>query len=306
MSDLTLRQLEYAVAVADERHFGRAARRMSVSQPGLSSQIRALEAKLGIELFERTTRGVQITPAGAEVVRRARLVASGVSELVASARLHDREMIGPVQVAAIPTMAPYLMPAVVSTLSAAWPTATLHLQELQTSVMVEAIESGSVDLGLLALPVDIGSLTSRPVGDEDFHLAVPVGHELATGGPVDVAVLGALPMLLLEEGHCLREHALAACSLADDVPHRDVKSAGLAMLTQMVAAGLGATLLPASAVPVEARAGSGVVARPFRGGVPGRTVAFVWRPTDPRASWFESVAADLSVVVADVLRSVPA
>lgn len=303
MSEISLRQLEYAVAVADELHFGRAAARLSVSQPGLSSQLRALESKLGVDLFERTTRGVQITPAGVDLVQRARRVLGGVNELVAAADLHGRELGGSVKVAAIPTMAPYLMPAVISTLTAHWPQVTLQLQELQTAVMVDGIESGSVDFGLLALPVDVRSLVAHPIGSEDFHLAVPAGHELDASGSVEVAVMAELPMLLLEEGHCLREHALSACSLAGDVEHQDVRSAGLSTLTQMVAAGLGTTLLPASAVPIEARHGSGVATRPFVDNVPGRTVAFVWRPSDPRAEWFESAADALGDVLANTLRS---
>ena len=297
MEQPTLRQLEYAVALADHGHFGRAADAVFVSQPALSAQVRELEERLGVVLFERDRRETRPTAIGSEVVRRARAILRDVEDLVAATTMGQGQLSGTVRLGAIPTMAPYLLPAVTSAVRATWPNVSLELTELRTDDLVEAITDGSLDLGLLATPYDTGSLRVRDLGVEDFVLTLPAGHDLAGDGPVPLSVLAELPVLLLEEGHCLREHAMAACSLAGTVDHAEVRSASLSTLSQMVAAGVGVTLLPASALAVEVRAGSGLVTRPFEDPAPGRGVALVWRRSDPREVHYDSLADQLGDLV---------
>lgn len=294
MSGVTLRQLEYVIALADELHFGRAAVRCNVSQPGLSTQVRALEERLGVELFERSKRHVSLTAAGRDVIDRARRILADVDDLGVVALAHSGDVVGPVDVAAIPTMAPYVFPSTVATLGRLWPDARLRLSEHQTDELVRRVVNGSLDVGLLAIPVETGSLVVEPIVEEAFELALPVGHPDADPGPIELGELADLPMLLLEDGHCLREHVRSACALAGSVDATEVTSAGLSTLTQMVAAGLGVTLLPKSAVPVEARAGSGVITRRFTTSNAGRTLAMVWRPTDPRGRLFAAAAERLA------------
>ena len=290
----TLRQLEYAVALADHGHFGRAAEAVFVSQPALSAQIRELEDRVGAVLFERDRRITRPTEDGADVIRRARSILREVDDLMASTAAGHGELRGTVRLGAIPTMAPYLLPSVTAAVRGTWPAVSLELTEARTGDLVDAIADGSLDVGLLATPYDTGSLHVRELGVEDFVLTLPVGHELAASGPIPLAVLADLPVLLLEEGHCLREHAMAACSLAGSVDHAEVRSASLSTLTQMVAAGVGVTLLPESALAVEVRDGSGVVARRFEPPAPGRGVALAWRASDPRARFYDRLAETLA------------
>lgn len=290
----TLRQLEYAVAVADHRHFGRAAEAANVTQPGLSGQIGQLERRLGVRLFERSGRQVALTSAGAEIVERARRLLRDADDLAVAASLHRGTVRGLLRVAAIPTMAPYLLPALTAVARQSWPEARLELQELQSEPMVAAVGGGAVDLGLLAVPYDTGPLHAEPVADEPFCLAVPDGHRLASADSLPLGVLTDLPVLLLPDGHCLRDHALDACEIAGRVEHSEVRAASLSTLAQMVVGGAGVTLLPAGAVAVEARPGSGIAARPFEPPAPGRGIALVWRPTDPRSELFAALAAELA------------
>ena len=297
----TLRQLEYAVAVADHRHFGRAAEAVRVSQPGLSGQIQQLERRLGVRLFERSGREVALTSAGAEIVERGRRLLRDADDLAVAASLHRGAVRGRLRVAAIPTMAPYLLPALTAVARRSWPEARLELQELQTEPMLAAVAGGGADLGLLAVPYDTGPLHVEPVADEPFRLAVPEGHPLATAGLLPLSVLSDLPVLLLPDGHCLRDHARHACEIAGRVEHSEIQAASLSTLAQMVVGGVGVTLLPASAVGIEARPGAGIAARPFEPPAPGRGIALVWRPTDPRSELFAALAAELAPKVEDLI-----
>ncbi len=290
MTTPTLRQLEYAVAVADHQHFGRAAEVVHVSQPGLSAQIQQLEKHLGVQLFERRPRGVLLTSSGTELTERARGILRAVEELTVAASIQDGTLRGTLRLAAIPTIAPYLLPDLVQTFRKLWPDLDLVIQEMQTTDMVTAIENGEVDLGLLAVPIETGSLHVESLFDEPFLLAMPEDHELAGTSPLPLAALTALPVLLLEEGHCLREHAVTACEIAGQVNATEVQSASLSTLTQMVAAGVGVTLLPAGAVPIECRPGTGLTTRPLESPTPGRTIALAWRTTDPRGPHFAVIS----------------
>lgn len=295
----SLRQLEYAVALAEHLHFGEAAAAVNVTQPGLSAQIRELERRLGVALFERCANGTNLTRAGEEVVGRAQAILGAVTELEMVAAAHQGAVRGSLRIAAIPTIAPYLLPAIVDAVQTAWPEARVVIEELQSKAMVAAAETGDLDLGILATPYDTGNLHVEPLADEPFRLALRDDHPLARGAPtVPLEVLTDLHVLLLPEGHCLRDHALHACEIAGRAEHSEVKASSMATLTRMVATGMGATLLPASAEAIEARPGSGISTRRFSDPAPGRTIALVWRPTDPRAELFASVTPSLREGVA--------
>ena len=278
----TLRQLEFAVALAKHRHFGKTAEVVHVSQPGLSGQIKELEDRLGIPLFERDRRQVRVTPAGEEVVARAQEILRAVDELNLAASLFAGRVHGRMRLVAIPTMGPYLMPALTRAMKSRWPFVDLVLHEQRTVELLEDVRQGEMDMGLIALPYDTGELHVDVLGEESFVLATSEGHKLSGTTPAPLSVLQDAPVLLLEEGHCLRDHALAVCRAHGSLAQREIHTASLSTLAQMVASGTGITLLPASAVPVEARPGSGLVTRQLDSDSAGRGVALVWRKTDPR------------------------
>jgi LysR family hydrogen peroxide-inducible transcriptional activator len=276
----TLQQLTYLVAVEDHRHFGKAAEACFVSQPALSAQIRELERRLGVTLFERGNRQVLPTSVGATVIERARGVLRDMDELVAAARLDPSEMRGPLALGVIPTMAPYLLPGLLPVLTNAHRGVELHLHELKTSEILRMLREGGLDLGLLALPVAGEDLVQVPLAEDPFVLALPENHPLAGTGPVALSVVADLPVILLEEGHCLRDQALSVCRLVG-THAAEMQATGMPTLCQMVATGLGVTLLPTSAVALEARPGTGLTTRPFADPVPTRTIGLVWRRTSP-------------------------
>ncbi len=286
----TLRQLEFALALAEHRHFGRTADAVHVSQPGLSSQIKELEERLGVTLFERDRRNVRITPSGEAVVSRASEILRLVDELLLDASLMAGKVQGRLRLAAIPTMGPYLLPTLRRELKAKWPFVELVLFELRTAEILRSVKQGDIDIGLIALPFDTGDLHVEALDDDPFMLACAEGHELAGEAPADIAALQEVPVLLLEEGHCLRDQVQSLCAQLGGVAHREVHQASLSTLVQMVAGGAGVTLLPASAVEVEARPGSGVCVRPIAQQGVGRTQALVWRPSDPRSQHFAAFA----------------
>lgn len=279
------------------RHFGRAATALHVSQPGLSAQIAELERRLGVVLFERNRSATTPTPAGVEVLTRARAILRATDDLVRAGDLHRDTVAGVLRIAAIPTIAPYLLSTVVRQLRRLWPDAVFELGELRTADLVDAVTDARVDIGVLATPVDTGPLTVSDLAFEPFVVAVAEGHALARRRSVRLDQLVDLEILLLEDGHCLREHALAVCRLAGATGHRDVHHTGLPVLTQMVAAGDAATLLPASAVAVEAREGSGIVTVPLAERSAGRTISLVWRPGDPRSSLYDRATPHLATAV---------
>ena len=293
MNRPTLRQLEFATALAEHRHFGRAADAVHVSQPGLSSQIKELEDRLGVTLFERDRRNVRITASGEAVVSRSQEILRQVDELLLNASLSAGKAHGRLRLAAIPTMGPYLLPTLRRALKSKWPFADLVLVEARAAELLQGIKQGDIDMGLIALPFDTGDLHVQALQDEPFVLACAEGHALAGSGPVDVSALREVPVLLLEAGHCLRDHARALCARIGGVSRREVASASLSTLVQMVASGAGITLLPASAVEVEARPGTGVCVRPLAPLGMGRTQALAWRVSDPRGGHFAAFAREL-------------
>jgi LysR family hydrogen peroxide-inducible transcriptional activator len=289
----TLQQLSYLVAVDDQRHFGKAAEACFVSQPALSAQIRELERRLGVTLFERGNRKVLPTSVGVRVIERARGVLRDADELVAAARLDPTELKGPLALGVIPTMAPYLLPGLLPVVTGAHRGVELHLHELKTAEILRTLRDGGLDLGLLALPVTGDDLVTLSLAEDPFVLALPENHPLAGSGPVPLAVVADLPVILLEEGHCLRDQALSVCRLVG-TQAAEMQATGMPTLCQMVATGRGVTLLPESAVALEARPGTGLTTRPFADPAPSRTIGLVWRRTSPNDSLYRRLGGLLA------------
>ena len=286
----SIRQLEYLVALAGTRHFGRAAKVCAVTQPALSLQIRELEELLGLKLFERGRRQVLVTPAGERVIERAREALRRIDDLLDEARAAQRPFTGRLSLGVIPTVAPYLLPRALPAVRAAHPGLELLLREDQTQRILARLREGDLELLLLALPVEGDDLEALPLYEEPFVLAVPASHRLARGhGRVSEAELAGEPVVLLEEGHCLRAQALALCDAAGAREAGGIQATSLGTLVQMVANGLGITLLPATSVGVEARAGSGLALRAFAAPVPGRTIGLVWRRGTARSAEFRAL-----------------
>jgi len=291
---LSVRQLEAIVAVADQRHFGRAARACAISQPALSSQIQLAEETLGTRVFERSRRGVIVTRAGEAVVARAREALVALDAVTASARERG-PLTGPLHLGVIPTVAPYFLPPWLSEVRKAHPDLRVFLHEDQTARIVERLRRGELDLLLLALPIEGPDLVSLPLLDEPFLLAVPAGHRLASGGRrrIGERELEKEVVLLLEDGHCLRDQALSVCRFAGAQESQEVRASSLATLIQMVANGLGVTLLPESAATSEVRPSDGIVLRRFRDPEPTRTVGLVWRRASDRGDAFATLGEEL-------------
>ena len=278
-NDCTLRQLQYVVAIADTLGFHKAAARCHVSQPALSAQVQQLESVLGVKLFERNRRRVLVTAAGEDLTARARRILHEVNDLVASARRAREPFTGMLRVGIIPTIAPYLLPAVAPVVGVRYPKLSLIYREEKTADIVHELAAGSIDAGILALEADIGDCARAEIGWDAFVAALPKGHPLARKRQVSLSDLEDVRMLLLDEGHCFRAQALALCEKAR-AQECGFRATSLGTLAQMVASGAGATLLPSLAVPVENRSGQ-LEIRPFAKPVPGRTLALVWRPHAP-------------------------
>ena len=283
MSDPTVQQLRYAVAVAHERHFGRAAQACFVSQPALSAQVRELETRLRVQLFERTSRGVLVTPAGEEVIARARRILREVDDLcdVAAGAGSAGELVGPLRLGVIPTIAPYVLPAAVRLISDAHPHLELYLREDRTDALIAQLQAGELDLLLLALPLQRTGVEELPLYEEPFLLAVHKTHRLAHAARCNVKALADERLVLLEDGHCLRDQALAVCDLAGDGGHAQVQGTSLPTVVHMVGAGLGVTLLPASTIGRDVH-DERVVVRSLQSPVPTRTVGLAWRSSSAR------------------------
>ncbi len=289
--DLSLRQLQYVVAVAETSRFHRAAERCNVSQPTLSAQVAHVEAVLGVRLFERDRRGVIVTALGEDVVARARRILVEVGDMIAVATRARDPLAGLFRVGVIPTVAPYLLPDVMPPLHARYPNLQLVLREAKTDEVMRELRDASADCGLVALEADLGDPASCEVLKDPFVAAFPRGHRLAAKKRVLLSDLEDEPVLLLDDGHCFRTQALALCGKAG-AREADYRATSLSTLVQMVSAGAGVTLLPRLAVEVENRRGQ-IEVRPFAAPVPSRTIALVWRPSSPFGDAFRSIAAAL-------------
>ena len=273
--DLSIRQLQYVVAVADTLGFHKAAEKCGVSQPTLSSQIQKLEEVLGVQVFERNKQRVLLTKPGEAVVAHARRILVDVDDLITTASAAKDPFAGTLRIAVIPTIAPYLLPWVTPAIAERWPRLRLALKEEKTEDMLASLRSGSLDAGVLALVEGMSDLEHALVMEDPFVAAVPRHHPLAKKKTVAMADLDEEPVLLLDEGHCLRDQALALCKRAG-ATETDLRATSLATLVQMVSAGIGVTLLPSIAVDVENRRGQ-LAIRPLAGKAQGRTIVLAWR-----------------------------
>jgi LysR family transcriptional regulator, hydrogen peroxide-inducible genes activator len=287
--ELKLRDLRYLVAVADLRHFGKAAARCFVSQPTLSAQLKKLEETLGVQLIERAPHNVSLTAAGEEIVARARRILEASDEVVTLARSLRDPLAGRLRVALLPTIGPYLLPHVAPLIRKSLPRLQLRLYEYQTAVMLERLHAGELDVGILALPVELDGLEARELYREAFVVALPERHPLAAQASVKVADLKGETLLLLEEGHCLRDQALEVCSRVGVRDSQDFRATSLETLRQMVATGAGVTLLPELAGRGAYRSARGVVLRPFARPAPLRHVGAVWRHTSARRAAIDAL-----------------
>jgi LysR family hydrogen peroxide-inducible transcriptional activator len=276
----TLRQLQYAAAVADLRSFRRAAERCHVSQPSLSAQVIQLEEQLGVRLFERGSRKVIVTSAGEVVLTRLRRLLLEADDLADSVRQLGDPLAGTLRLGVIPTVSPYLLPEVVPELRSRHPDLAAVWVEDKTESLVQALRDGRIDGALLALEAPLGDVEREVVCEDPFVLAAPPGHPLVRdGAPATPQELRGAGFLLLDEGHCFRDQALAVCAAARG-RELDFRATSLATLAQMVAGGAGVTLLPRSALPVENRR-SELAIRRLASPEPHRTLGLVWRPRSP-------------------------
>ncbi|MEM7054484.1 MAG: hydrogen peroxide-inducible genes activator [Pseudomonadota bacterium] len=283
MLNITLRQIRYFDALAKHGHFGRAANACSISQPALSVQIRELEEALGAILFERGARQVRLTIVGEGLVSRVRDILSTVDELGNLARAIGGKTFARLRIGIIPTIAPYLLPTLIQKLTTINPTLDLHVRETLTSKLLRELTDGRLDAAILALPISEPAFTEVALFDEDFVLVRPAAD---ADQPVpDREQLNQMRLLLLEEGHCFRDQALSFCKL----PHEGLDGSSLTTLVQMVASGLGVTLIPEMAVDVETRLASVSVAR-FENPMAARTIGMIWRKTNPLAEQLMQIA----------------
>jgi LysR family hydrogen peroxide-inducible transcriptional activator len=287
--ELKLKDLRYLVALADQRHFGRAAARCFVSQPTLSAQLKKLEHSLGVQLIERTPNNVSLTAAGEQIVARARRMLEAGDEVVALARSQRDPLSGRLRVALLPTIGPYLLPRVTRAIRKGLPRLELMLYEYQTAPMLEKLHAGELDLGILALPVELGGLEARELYSEPFTVALPEGHPLARRPSVRVGDLKGERLMLLEDGHCLRDQALEVCARAGVTDSQDFRATSLETLRQMVATGAGVTLLPELAARGASGSARGVAIRPFVRPAPVRHVGAVWRRSTARRQSIEAL-----------------
>lgn len=294
---MNLHDLSYLIAIADEGHFGRAAAACYVSQPTLSTQIRKLERELGVILVERAREGALLTTAGKRIVGRARAVADAVAEIEEIARLErDPESIV-VRLGILPTAGPYVMPHVLRLVRRRLPRLRLHLVEGKTESLLERLRSGRLDAIVCALPVDRAGLHTEHLFEEPFVLATPRNHDLAGKPDLTVADLSHERLLLLEEGHCLRDQALEVCRLAGAGEKEQFRATSLETLREMVAVNVGITLLPVLAVQPPVAPAENVRITAFTGDVPTRHMAMLWRNS--------TVIGGLLSTVAAVFRTAP-
>ncbi len=285
---VTLKQLRYFDALSRELHFGRAAEACAVTQPALSMQISELEQTLGLTLVERTRSGVRLTPKGEEISQRVARVLGDVRELVSFAHHSNRILTGSLRFGVIPSIAPYLLPPLLPLLRDAYPDLELHVRETQTSHLVEELLEGKLDVLLLALPIKHPDLEETKLFQDPFLLALPKQRKVAGRLRATKEMIEGEKLLLLEEGHCLRDQALTYCSLKQVDTVNTFGASSLGTIVEMVSAGFGITLLPELSLGMEERGRDLTVIR-FADPEPSRTVGLVWRSTSPRKDDFREL-----------------
>lgn len=293
---MNLRDLEYLIAVDDERHFNKAAERCFVSQPTLSGQLKKLEEELGVLLIERTNRRVAMTEAGKAVVGKAREILVGVKDIRDIASSFQNPMTGDLRVGIIPTIAPYLLPIIMPAINKQFPQLTVWLYEYQTEVLIEKLANAEMDVLILAFPVETHDFVELDIFREPFRLAIKKGHELARQKSVNLGDLSTNEIMLLEDGHCLRGHVLDVCLLAGAREQKQFQATSLETLRQMVGEGIGITLMPELAVPARVKRDDTVRYIEFSDPKPNRRIGMLYRQHSYREPVFENLA--------DMIRSV--
>jgi LysR family hydrogen peroxide-inducible transcriptional activator len=298
----TIRQLQYLVALRQQGHFGRAAESCYVTQSTLSAGLRDLEALLGVALVERTRRVVHFTALGERIAEKALLVLREVDELAELARAEGQPLHGDLRMGVIPTIAPFLLPAMLPRLRAEWPDLKLYLREETSHAACEALHRGQLDCVLLALPFACGEVECLPLFDDPLFVAFPDG-EAPAGLGIDVDAIDETRMLLLEDGHCLKDHALSACNRPDLRAHAAMMGTSLHTLVQMVDNGLGVTFLPRMAIEAGILEGTRVDARPLRSDHGFRRIALIWRRSSPRESEFQLLGAAIRRIIGELAEA---
>src|SRR6478736_6146202 len=296
----TVKQLQYLVALRRFGHFGRAADACFVTQSTLSAGLRELETLLGITLVERTRRVVRFTALGEKIADKAVRVLRETEELAEMARAQGRPLHGELRMGVIPTIAPFLLPTMLPQLRGAWPELKLYLREETSHAACEALHRGQLDCVLLALPFACGEVDSAALFDDPLYVAFPPG-EGPRDGAVDAAAIDEDRLLLLEDGHCLKDHALSACNRPELRANASMMGTSLHTLVQMVDNGLGVTFVPGMAIEAGILSGTGVDAKPLRSEHPYRRIALIWRRSSPREAEFNLLAETLRRIVGDLI-----
>ena len=296
----TVKQLQYLVALRRFGHFGKAADACFVTQSTLSAGLRELETLLGITLVERTRRVVRFTALGEKIADKAMTVLRETEELAEMARAQGRPLHGELRMGVIPTIAPFLLPTMLPRLREQWPELKLYLREETSAAACEALHRGQLDCVLLALPFSCGEVDSTGLFDDPLFVAYPRG-EAPNARSIDAAEVDEKRLLLLEDGHCLKDHALSACNRPELRAHAAMMGTSLHTLVQMVDNGLGVTFVPGMAIEAGILTGTGVDARPLRSDHPYRRIALIWRRSSPRESEFQMLAASLRRIAGDLI-----
>ena len=299
---MNFRALQYLVKLAELKNFSRAAEACFVSQPTLSTQIRKLEEELGVSLVERAPRNVMLTPVGEDISHRARHVLRDIENIKTAARRSKNPATGTIKLGIFPTLAPYLLPHVIPEIRENFPELKLQLAEEKTEDILRMLDQGHLDAGLLALPVDEPGLDVEVLFEEPFVTAMPANHPLTDKKTLCINDLEGQELLLLEEGHCLRQHALAVCKLAGAHERVDFHATSMETLRQMVATNAGITLMPVLAVKPPIPKTDNISLRPFSAPAPSRTIVLVWRSSSPLGPFLRQLAEHLRVKPASLLE----
>ncbi|MCA1780533.1 MAG: LysR family transcriptional regulator [Xanthomonadaceae bacterium] len=299
---MNLRAVHYLVKLADVRHFSKAAELCHVSQPTLSTQIRKLEEELDVQLVERSPRQVMLTEVGEEIVEHARAMLAEADAIRAVARRSKDPHSGTIRIGIFPTLAPYFLPHVVPEIRRRFPRLMLRLFEEKTENVISMLRQGRLDAGLLAMPIDADQLFTRVLFEEPFVLAMPEMHPLGSKSSIRMEDLENQELLLLEDGHCLRDQALEVCQLAGAHEQLDFHATSMETLRQMIAAGTGITLMPVMAVKPPVAKTENLITRPFIKPGPKRTIALVWRKSSALSGFLEELAGIMAGLDPELLE----
>src|SRR6476620_2365345 len=296
----TLKQLQYLVTLRQHGHFGKAAEACFVTQSTLSAGLRELETLLNVTLVERTRRVVRFTALGEKIADKAIRILRETEELAEMARADGQPLHGELRMGVIPTIAPFLLPTMLPPLRSEWPSLKLYLREETSQAACDALHRGQLDCVLLALPYSCGDIDSAPLFADPLYVAFPRG-EAPAGNTIDVSAIDENRMLLLEDGHCLKDHALSACNRPEMRANASMMGTSLHTLVQMVDNGLGVTFVPEMAIEAGILSGTAVDARPLRSDNPYRRIALIWRRSSPREDEFQMLAATLRRIAGNLV-----